>query len=117
MSGAIALAYLFIGQQTIDLADIRAKATEVGITNQYYYLAGCFYWSFINSLIEECTWRGFVVSQCRVLVPKFVAVILAAYVLHDTSWYCALWLYLQPDRGFAWFFGSIYRRNNLGLVL
>lgn len=78
MFSAIAIAYLLIGQQVINLADIRAKATEVGITNPYLYIAGCFYWSFINSLIEECTWRGFVVSQCKVLVSPALSVILAA---------------------------------------
>ena len=79
MSGAIALAYLAIGQQTIDLADIQAKATEVGLVDPYIYLLGCFYWSFVNSFIEECTWRGFVVSKCGVLVSKDTAVILAAF--------------------------------------
>ena len=78
MFGAIISAYFFIGQQIIDLTAIRAKATEVGITSPRLYLAGCVYWSFINSLIEECTWRGFVVSRCKVLVPNAMAIILAA---------------------------------------
>ena len=78
MFGAIISAYFLIGQQIIDFRVIRAKAIEVGITSPSLYLAGCLYWSFINSLIEECTWRGFVVSQCKVLVPEAIAVILAA---------------------------------------
>ena len=78
MFGAISLAYLSIGQQAIDLAEIRAKAAEVGITKPSLYLAGCVYWSFFNSLVEELTWRGFVVSQCKVLVAPKVAVLLAA---------------------------------------
>ena len=78
MFGAIIFAYFLVGQQIIDLAAIRAKATEVGITSPRLYLAGCVYWSFINSLIEECTWRGFVVSRCKVLFPNAIAVILAA---------------------------------------
>ena len=78
MFGAILLAYYTIGQQLIDLEEIRNKATEVGITNPYIYLAGCAYWSFINSLVEELTWRGFVVSQCKILVSSTTAVILAA---------------------------------------
>ena len=78
MFGAIISAYLLIGQQIIDLTTIRAKATEVGITSLTLYLAGCVYWSFINSLIEEYTWRGFVVSRCKVLFPDAIAVILAA---------------------------------------
>jgi uncharacterized protein len=78
MFSAIILAYFFVGQQAINLADIRAKATEVGITQPGVYLAGCVYWSFINSLVEELTWRGFVVSQCKILFPKTLAVIIAA---------------------------------------
>ena len=78
MFGAILLAYYSIGQQVIDLAAIRDKATTVGITNRYVYLAGCVYWSFINSLVEELTWRGFVVSQLKVLASPSIAVILAA---------------------------------------
>jgi uncharacterized protein len=74
----IMLAYLFVGQDAINLTDIRAKATEVGITNPGVYLAGCVYWSLINSLVEELTWRGFVVTQCKILLPKTTAVILAA---------------------------------------
>lgn len=78
MFGVIVLAYLLIGQQVIDLAEIRDKAATVGITNRYVYLAGCVYWSFINSLVEELTWRGFVVSQLKILVSPTIAVILAA---------------------------------------
>ena len=78
MFAAIISAYFLIGQQIIDLTAIRAKATEVGITSPSLYLAGCVYWSFINSLVEECTWRGFVVSRCKVLFPNAIAVILAA---------------------------------------
>lgn len=77
MFGAIALAYLSVGQ-AIELSEIRAKAAEVGITKPYLYLAGCVYWSFVNSLVEELTWRGFVVSQLKVLVSANVAVVLAA---------------------------------------
>ena len=86
MFGAIITAYFLIGQQTIDLTAVRAKAIEVGIINPSLYLAGCVYWSFINSFIEECTWRGFVVSRCKVLVPNAIAVILAAlfFTIHHS---------------------------------
>ncbi|MEL6501633.1 MAG: type II CAAX endopeptidase family protein [Cyanobacteria bacterium J06623_1] len=78
MFGIIMLAYYLVGQQLIDLDDIRAKARDVGITSPILYLAGCVYWSFFNSLVEELTWRGFVVSQCKVIVPQITAVIFAA---------------------------------------
>ena len=75
---AILLAYYSIGQQIINLPEIRAKAAEVGITQPALYLAGCLYWSFVNSLIEELTWRGFVIYQLKVLVSPTLAVALAA---------------------------------------
>lgn len=78
MFGAIALAYLLVGQQAIDLSDLRTKALEVGITKPYLYIVGCIYWSFINSLVEELTWRGFVISRLKALVSPSVAVVLAA---------------------------------------
>ena len=75
---AVIISAYFLFRQQIDPTAIRAKATEVGITSPSLYLAGCVYWSFINSLVEECTWRGFVVSRCKVLFPNAIAVILAA---------------------------------------
>jgi membrane protease YdiL (CAAX protease family) len=86
MFGVIISAYLLIGRQIIDLSAIRAQAKEVGITSPRLYLAGCVYWCFINSLIEECTWRGFVVSRCKILVSDAIAVILAAlfFTIHHS---------------------------------
>ena len=86
MFGVIISAYFLIGRQIIDITAIRAKAIEVGITSTSLYLIGCVYWSFINSLIEECTWRGFVVSRCKILVSDAIAVILAAlfFTLHHS---------------------------------
>lgn len=86
MFGAIMATYLLLGKQWIDLRDIRAKATEVGITSLGVYVAGFFYWSFINSAIEECIWRGFVYSQCRVLMNSMTAVVMSAifFTLHHS---------------------------------
>ncbi|MGF1540709.1 MAG: CPBP family intramembrane glutamic endopeptidase [Pleurocapsa sp.] len=86
MFAAIIAAYWFLGRQSINLTAIRRKAVEVGITNLNIYLAGFFYWSFINSFIEECIWRGFVYSQCAVLMNSLVAVIFSAlfFTLHHS---------------------------------
>lgn len=80
MFAVIGLAYFGVGQQVIDVASIKLKAAEVGIVNPSWYLAGCFYWSFVNSLIEECIWRGFAVSQCKIFVPPIAAVLIAAFL-------------------------------------
>jgi uncharacterized protein len=82
----IIAAYWLVGKEWIDLAAIRSKSEEVGITNLNVYLAGFFYWSFINSFIEECIWRGFVYSQCAVLMNSLAAVIFSAlfFTLHHS---------------------------------
>lgn len=77
MFSLILLTYFLLGK-AIDLTALRAKAVEVGIVSPALYLLGCIYWSFINSLIEEYTWRGFVVSQAKILLPNMSAVVLAA---------------------------------------
>ena len=94
MFSVIIFAYLIVGRQLIDVASIKTKAAEVGITSPYLYLAGCLYWSFINSLVEECIWRGFAFSQCRVLFREAVAVVLAA-VLFTIHHSIALYGYTQ----------------------
>jgi uncharacterized protein len=78
--------YWSIGRNSIDLAAIRSKAQEVGIINFNVYLAGFFYWSLINSFIEECIWRGFVYSQCAVLMNSLAAIIFSAlfFTLHHS---------------------------------
>ena len=83
---AIIVAYWWLGRQWIDLAAIKSKASEVGINSLNLYLAGFFYWSFINSFIEECIWRGFVYSQCAILMNSMVAVIVSAifFTLHHS---------------------------------
>ena len=83
---AIIAAYWFLGRQWIDLAGIQSKASEVGISSLNLYLAGFLYWSLINSFIEECIWRGFVYSQCAVLMNSIAAVVLSAifFTLHHS---------------------------------
>lgn len=84
-------AYLLIGKQWIDVVEIRNRAQEVGFlaglfnrTVYIVYIASGLFYSFINSLIEELVWRGFVYSQCEVLIPAKLAVFLSAlfFTLH-----------------------------------
>ena len=83
---SIYITYLLLGKSWINLVDIRTKAQEVGITSTNIYLAGFLYWSFINSLIEEYIWRGFVYSQCKILFPTAAAISLASlfFTLHHS---------------------------------
>ena len=77
-------AYWLFGQQWIDVADVRVKAQEVGISSGQIYLAGAMYWSFVNSAIEEYIWRWFVYRKCEKLIPPIPAVLLCAllFTLH-----------------------------------
>jgi uncharacterized protein len=104
MFSAIILAYYSVGQQVINLADIRTKATEVGITSPFLYFTGCIYWSLINSLVEELTWRGFVVPKCQMFVSRKSAVILAAlfFTIHHS-----IALYAYTHNWLIVFLGSL----------
>lgn len=97
MFAAIATSYLLVGQSLIEVSAIRAQAREVGIVNVGIYLAGCAYWSFINSFLEECIWRGFVYRQCRILFSSFAAILLSGlfFTLHHIialAFYTQNWL-------------------------
>lgn len=97
MFAAIAVSYLLVGQSLIDVSAIRAQATSVGIVNVGIYLAGCAYWSFINSFLEECIWRGFVYRQCRILFSGFGAIVFSGlfFTLHHVialAFYTQNWL-------------------------
>lgn len=76
--------YKIFGNNWIDSNSFRLKAKEVGITTPTIYLLGVFYWSFINSLIEEYIWRWFVYIKCEQLTSKWIAVYLSAvlFTLH-----------------------------------
>jgi uncharacterized protein len=52
------------------------------------------YWSFVNSLIEESVWRGFVYRQCLIFQSRLSAIMTSAlfFTLHHII---ALFFYLQ----------------------
>ena len=86
MFATILVAYWLWGKPDIEIIAIRSKAAAVGITSFQIYLAGFLYWSLINSGIEECIWRGFVYSQCAILMRDSLAIIVSAvfFTLHHT---------------------------------
>ncbi len=121
MFGIILGVYGLFGVQWIDLAEIRVKATEVGIVSPFVLFVGAVYWCLVNSFIEEAVWRSFIFRKWAVLVPASAAVWLMGlcFTLHHTL---ALWVYTQDLR--ATVLGSIgvfsasiiwsicYRRSN-----
>lgn len=94
MSAIIIAAYWFIGKEYLDIEQVREQAIAVGITQVSIYFLAVMYWSFINSFIEECVWRGFVYRHCRILQPKLIAIITSAlfFTLHHII---GLFFYLQ----------------------
>jgi membrane protease YdiL (CAAX protease family) len=94
MSAIIIAAYWFIGLKYLNITEIRTQATAVGITKVSIYFLAVMYWSFINSLIEECVWRGFVYRQCRIWQSKLMAIVTSAlfFTLHHII---GLFFYLQ----------------------
>ncbi len=84
MFGIILGAYWSVGQHWINPVDVRATAQQVGIASPSVYLVGAFYFTVINSLVEEYIWRWFVYRKCEVLLPGTKAVCLAAlcFTLH-----------------------------------
>lgn len=95
MFATIVAAYWLLGKQWIELAEIRSKAAEVGITSLSLYLAGFFYWSFINSAIEECIWRGFVYSKCSILLRNSTVAIVISAVFFTLHHSIAIYAYTQ----------------------
>lgn len=94
MIAAILLAYWFIGKTNLDITKVREQAAIVGINKLSIYFLAVIYWSFVNSLIEESVWRGFIYRQCSYLQTQAIAIITAAlfFTLHHII---GLFFYLQ----------------------
>ncbi|MBD1912122.1 CPBP family intramembrane metalloprotease [Leptolyngbya sp. FACHB-16] len=85
MLSIIWIAYV-LGQHWLNPITVQEKAQQVGLTNPTLYIVSTLYFTFINSFIEEYTWRGFVYRHCETLIPGLGAVCLAAlcFTLHHT---------------------------------
>ncbi|NJL23141.1 MAG: CPBP family intramembrane metalloprotease [Leptolyngbyaceae cyanobacterium SM1_3_5] len=103
MFAMILIAYGSIGKHLIEVEQIRSKAEQIGIRTPRIYLAGAFYFTLINSLIEEFVWRWFVYQKCE-LLNRDRAVWIAAFcfTLHHSI---ALIAYTQS--GLVTLLGSI----------
>ncbi len=86
MFSIILIAYWLLGPVWIDVEYVRDRARQVGLSSFTIYLVGSAYWIFINSLLEEFVWRGFVYRQCEILVSSPIAVLLSAlfFTTHHT---------------------------------
>ena len=86
MFATILAVWWFPGQYWIDAAAVQARAQEVGIDRPIFLIGGALYWTVVNALLEEYVWRWFVYRQCRVLLPRVGAILLAAlcFTLHHS---------------------------------
>jgi len=84
MFGVIYFAYVWLGQQWIDVDVTRSRAAAVGLLNPWLFAAFAVYFTFVNALVEEYIWRWFVYRKCEALVSGGWAIALAAlcFTLH-----------------------------------
>lgn len=100
----IMVVYWFAGKHWINPEVVQTKAQQIGLANPISYLIGAFYFTFINSLVEEYIWRWFVYQKCEVLVFGHRAVYLSAlcFTLHHV-----IALLGYTENGFVVVLGSI----------
>jgi uncharacterized protein len=84
MFGIIFCSYWFVGRYWLNIADIRARATQMGMNIPLMVFGFGTFQTLVNSLIEEYVWRWFVYRHCQLLWSKRWAVWLCAgfFTLH-----------------------------------
>jgi len=80
ISVLIVAVWLLLGTEWIDRARIRDVAATNGFDTLPVYLAFSAWIVLGNSLLEEYSFRWFIFTRCRALVPSPVAVVLSAAI-------------------------------------
>jgi hypothetical protein len=96
MSVIIVLMWLIFGS-TIDAESMLAEMETTGLTDIRIYVAGMFYWIFLNSLLEEYVFRWFVTTKAVDLLGSDIAAIILSASLFTLHHALALHLF-----GFIW---------------
>ena len=96
MSVIIVLMWLIFGS-TIDVESMLAEMETTGLTDIRIYIAGMFYWIFLNSLLEEYVFRWFVTTKAVDLLGSDIAAIILSASLFTLHHALALHLF-----GFIW---------------
>ena len=96
MSVIIVLMWLIFGS-TIDTESMLAEMETTGLTDIRIYIAGMFYWIFLNSLLEEYVFRWFVTTKAVDLLGSDIAAIILSASLFTLHHALALHLF-----GFIW---------------
>ena len=94
---AIMLIVWFFVKDLLDYDILRDAVEPVGLLDWKLYVLGCFYWIFINSLLEEYVYRWFLVVKSEIICAgEKYAIVLSAmiFVVHHSI---ALYFF-----GFPW---------------
>jgi uncharacterized protein len=95
LSGAIVLVFYSFSGDLIHRDLLIHKIHQIGLGSPVFFVIGALYWIFINSLLEEYTWRWFCFEKINSFLPVTASVICSAFffTLHHTI---ALWTFLPP---------------------
>jgi uncharacterized protein len=96
MFGLILGSYWLVGRYLLDIADIRARVSQMGMNIPLMIFGFGTFQTLVNSLIEEYVWRWFVYRHCQLLWSKTWAVWISAafFTLHHIllmAAYCDDW--------------------------
>jgi uncharacterized protein len=96
MFGLIFGSYWFAGKYWLNIPDLRARVTQMGMNVPLMVLGFGTFQTLVNSLIEEYVWRWFVYRHCELLWSKRWAVWISAgfFTLHHIilmAAYCDDW--------------------------
>jgi len=96
MFGTIFASYWFIGRYWLNIPDIRARVSQMGMNVPLMVFGFGTFQTLINSFIEEYVWRWFVYHHCELVWSKAWAVWISAgfFTLHHIillAAYCDDW--------------------------
>jgi uncharacterized protein len=96
MFGLIFGCYWFAGKYWLNIPDIRARVTQMGMNIPLMVFGFGTFQTLVNSLVEEYVWRWFVYRHCELLWSKGWAVWISAgfFTLHHIilmAAYCDDW--------------------------
>jgi uncharacterized protein len=88
--------YWFGGRYWLNIPDIRARVSQMGMNVPLMIFGFGTFQTLINSFIEEYTWRGFVDRHCRIIWSNKLSLVLSAifFTLHHIillTAYCDDW--------------------------
>jgi uncharacterized protein len=96
MFGVIFCSYWLAGRYVLDMADIRSRATQMGMNIPLMVFGFGTFQTLVNSMIEEYVWRWFVYRHCQSLWPQRWAIVMSAafFTIHHIILmvaYCDNW--------------------------